>query len=345
MSVREAWTALRSLPFVPDWARGIELGSTPHREIFRRGNMRLLQYEAAVGVRAHAIPIVVIPSMINKHYILDLLPGASFVEALCLAGYRVHAIEWLQPHSSDRFLSIDDLFKLRINRALELVAERSPTGRIHLVGQCLGGTLALIEALLRPERIETLTLMTTPVDFSHAGQLGSWAQAPLDVDALTAAYGNIPSSLLQSSFKLLKPSLSLNKVRKIVDRWRDEEFMRAFLALEMWSSDNVDFPAECYKFLIEELYRENKLAKGELEVEGRVLSLQSLEVPVYDVVASDDHIVPNSMRLPAGSEANEITRREFRGGHLGAVIGGGARKTFWPELIVWLKSREPKIAS
>ncbi len=329
--------------------RGIELGSTPSREIFRRGNLRLIEYEAALGVREREIPIVIIPSMINRHYILDLLPGASFIEALCLAGFRVYALEWLQPHPSDRYMTIDELFERRIAKALDRVAKTSPNGRFHLVGQCLGGTLSLVEALLRPDRLETLTLMTTPVDFTEAGQLGTWAQSQLDVDLLTDAYGNIPSSLLQASFKWLRPSLSLNKIRKLASRWRDEEFLRAFLALEMWAVDNVDFPAECYRFLIEELYRENKLVKsgvdGGLVVEGRALDLCDLRVPIFDAVASDDHIVPTSMRLPKFATRENVLRREYRGGHLGAVIGGGARKTFWPELIVWLTSHEPKSAS
>lgn len=345
MSVRETWSNLRSLPLLPEWMRSIDLGSTPSHEVFRRGNLRLLEYERAPNVREREIPVVIIPSMINRHYILDLLPGSSFIEALCFAGYRVYSLEWLQPHASDRFLTIDELFERRIAKALDRVAKISPNGRIHLVGQCLGGTLSLIEALLRPDRIESLTLMTTPVDFAEAGQLGTWAQAPLDVDALTEAYGNIPSSLLQNSFKWLRPSLSLGKIRKLASRWRDEEFMRAFLALEMWAVDNVDFPAECYRFLIEELYRENKLAKGGLVIEGRALDLESLRVPIYDAVASDDHVVPMSMRLPKFESRENVVRREFRGGHLGAVIGGGARKTFWPELIAWLKSHELKSES
>ncbi|MEK7357770.1 MAG: alpha/beta fold hydrolase [Bdellovibrionota bacterium] len=345
MSVRETWSALRSLPLVPVWLRGLELGSTPNREIFRRGNLRLLEYEPAIDSVPQATPIVVIPSMINRHYILDLLPGASFIEALCLAGFTVYSLEWLQPHPSDRYLTIDELFTRRIDKALAVVAGRSPSGTFHLVGQCLGGTLAIVESLLRPERVQTLTLMTTPVDFAQAGQLGAWAQAPLDVEALTDAYGNIPSSLLQNSFKWLRPSLSLNKITKIAKRWRDEDFMRALLALEMWSADNVDFPADCYRFLIEELYRGNKLSRGGLVVAGRSLDLEELRLPIFEAVAADDHIVPRTMRLPLLGSNPSIIRRDFKGGHLGAVIGGGARKTFWPELVAWLKSHESKRAS
>lgn len=343
MSVRERISSVGKLPFLPQWFKDLEIGATPHREIFRRGNLRLLEYEPAPDVRERGTPVVVIPSLINRHYVLDLLPGASFIEALGLEGYRVYSIEWIQPHASDRHLTIDELFARRIDRALAVAEKKSRTGRFHLVGQCLGGTLGVIEALLRPERIETLTLMTTPVDFRDAGQLGAWAQAPLDVDALTDAYGNIPSSLLQSSFKWLRPSLALTKISRLAERWRDDDFMRAFLALEVWAIDNVDFPAQCYRFLIESLYRRNDLSEGRLEIEGRTLDLGALDVPVFDAMAADDHIVPRAMRLPrAGSE---IVRREFRGGHLGAMIGGGARKTFWPELIRWLKSHEEKIAS
>lgn len=350
LGLQSAWTDVRAL--LPGWLAKTKVGATPAEEIFKRGNLRLLKYRdlaarprtayrdlaprprtapgnpAATGTAAaERTPIVIVPSLINRHYILDLLPQRSLVEAFLEAGFPVYMMAWGAPPAEDRYLTIEQLFRQRILKAIE----KTGAAKVHLVGQCLGGTIATIAAHLAPEKIASLSLLTAPIDFEKAGQLGAWANAPgFDVDALVDAYGNIPASLLQTSFQFLKPSMPLTKYTKLFSKRKDEEFLINFFAMEMWANDAIGFPGLCYKFLIEDLYRANKLAKNEVVIGGRRIDLTESPFPILDAMANDDHIVPPETRIRAGKKF------DLAGGHIGGVIGSQARKKFWPQWIQWL---------
>lgn len=345
----EAWSALNETSFFPAWTKNLKVGATPSEEIFVRGNARFVKFQSAQDLSTEMpaktapetpaeTPIVIIPSLVNRHYILDLLPGKSLIENFIGRGFPVYMIQWTHLPDQDRFLAIEDLFKSRILKAIDVAAAKSPTGKVHLVGQCLGGTLAAIAASLRPEKIESLSLLTAPLDFSDAGQLGAWANAPgFDLDALVEAYGNVPAKFLQTSFQFLKPSGHFLKIQKAVSKRKDEDFLLTFFAMEMWSNDAMAFPGECYRFLIRELYQKNAFARGELKVCGQTISLENATFPILDVVAADDHIVPVTTRLALKNESR-VTQLELAGGHIGAIIGGQARKSFWPKWATWLKN-------
>jgi polyhydroxyalkanoate synthase subunit PhaC len=339
------WSSVRNARVLPEWLNKIAVGATPFDEIFVRGNARLIKYRA-IEQQANAdansdeqrTPLLILPSLVNRHYILDLLPGKSVVESFVANGFPVYMLTWLTPPDEDRYVSIEELFRLRILKAIEVAAAASPTGKVHLVGQCLGGTLAAIAANLAPEKIASLTLLTAPLDFESSGQLGAWAKAPgFDLDALVDAYGNIPARLLQTSFQFLKPSGHFTKLRKAFSKRADEDFMSTFIAMELWSNDAMAFPGECYRFLIRDLYQENRLVNGNLEIGNKRINLADHDFPVLDVVATDDHIVPLETRLP-DLPGRRVTRMDLAGGHIGAIIGGHARKLFWPGWMTWLKN-------
>jgi polyhydroxyalkanoate synthase len=322
--LQSAWTELGSLGVLPSWLCRVKVGATPHDEIFSKGNLRLLRYRGEV---TQATPIVILPSLINRHYILDLLPERSLVETFVRAGFETYMLAWTNPPAEDRYLTPEDLFKRRILKAVDVAS--GGNRKVHLVGQCLGGTLATMAALLAPEKFASLSLLTAPLNFENAGQLGTWAQAPdFDIDALVDAYGNVPAALLHTSFQFLKPSMPVTKVKKLFERRRDADFITNFIAMEMWANDVIGFPGLCYKFLIESLYRQNEIRLG-----GRKLDVGTLALPVLDAMATDDHIVPIETRLPL----ERATRFDLKGGHIGAVIGTSARKNFWPQWIEWLK--------
>jgi len=324
LSLHGAWNQARTLGLLPSWLSRAQVGATAFDEVFQKGNLRFIKYR---GPRTQKHPIVIIPSLINRHYILDLLPGRSLVEAFTQAGFETYMMAWGHPPAEDRYLTPEELFERRILKAIEMASRE--TGQVHLVGQCLGGTLATIAALIAPEKIATLSLLTAPLNFENSGQLGEWAKTEtLDIDALVEAYGNVPATLLHTSFQFLKPSMPFTKYSKLFARRKDEEFIINFIAMEMWANDAISFPGLCYKFIIEELYRKNQITLG-----GRRLDFEALKMPILDAMATDDHIVPIQTRLPL----ERAYRKDLSGGHIGGVIGSSARKNFWPEWIEWLK--------
>jgi pimeloyl-ACP methyl ester carboxylesterase len=167
------------------------VGATPHDVVFRENKWSLLRYRphapgsGGADVVTHRHPILLVPSLINRHYVLDLMPGKSFAEYLARQGYDVFCIDWGTPEDEDRYLTFDDFVDRYIGRALRVTCRTAGSGKAHLLGYCLGGTMAIIHAALHEERIASLALVAAPVRFDDESLLALWTQSPtFDVDAL-----------------------------------------------------------------------------------------------------------------------------------------------------------------
>ena len=170
-----------------------------------------------------------------------------------------------------------------------------------------------------------------------------WTRTPtFDVDALLAAFGNVPWQLMQASFSMLRPTLRASKAVTILDRAWDDEFLDGFLASEKWGADNVSFPGACYGQYIQELYRGNKLVTGEFSVLGRPAKLSAITCPVLAIAFTDDNIVPVAAAQPlidlVGSQDKQIL--VDRGGHVGAVVSRKAATKLWPALSTFWAQRD-----
>lgn len=320
----------------------LPLGSTPHEVIYRESGLSVLKYLPLEQQKEseRPPPVVLIPSLINKHYILDLLPGRSFVEYLVSKGLPVYLIRWDSPMDEDRWLTADRLIGGRIHRSIRAVLRESEHAKVSLMGQCLGGTLAAAYAIRYPEMVAGLTLLTAPVDFKKTGQLAIWAQDPhIDLDALTEAYGNVPWPLMQAAFRLMKPAAQVAKYIRALPKSLDRTFMKGFLALEAWSRDNTSFPGSCYQTLIQTFYRENGIVNGGLSVNGRKLKLSDLDLPVLNISAHGDDIVPTETTLKAHhlSDAVKFTDRQVGGGHIGCLLSRKSQRELWPDIANWLE--------
>jgi polyhydroxyalkanoate synthase len=333
-----------SLPFglLKRFATRPPVGSTPADAVHAENKWRLLRYRSVKIV--HKTPVVLIPSLINRHYVLDLLPGKSFVEYLVKHGFDVYCIDWGTPGDEDRYLTFDEVCDRYVGRALKVAARLAGVDRVHVLGYCMGGTLAVIHAGAHPERFASLTALAAPIRFEDEGLLSRWVRSKgFDVDALVDGYGNVPWQIMQASFQMLRPTLGLNKLVRLVDKAWDDRFLDGFFAIETWGNDNVSFPGECYRRYIRELYREDRLMKGELALSGRRVDLSSVACPVMAVTFEHDNIVPwrsASILLDlVGAETKEHVH--LAGGHVGAVVSSAAAKELWPKMAgFWIEHGE-----
>lgn len=315
------------------------VGQTPHTVAWAENKWRLLRFTPAE--RRYATPILLVPSLINRWYVLDLGPGRSFIEWLVARGHEVLCVDWGTPDDEDRYLTWDDIGGRYLGRAVRIAAREA--GRTHLLGYCFGGTLTTAYAAAFPEGIATLTALAAPVDFAHAGIMATWTRtASFDVGAIVDACGNVPWPLMQASFQLLKPTLNAAKLVTLLERAWDDEFLDGFLATERWGNDNVSFPGACYQRYIEELYRGNRLVAGTFAVCGRPARLPELRCPLLAIAFSGDHIVPLACAQPvielAGSRDKQLIVE--RGGHVGAVVSRKAADRLWPALHTFWAERD-----
>jgi polyhydroxyalkanoate synthase subunit PhaC len=316
------------------------VGTTPSSVVHRENKWRLLRYD---GAPRFSTPVLLVPSLINRHYVLDLLPGKSFAEYLIAAGHDVFIIDWGTPGDEDRYLGFDDICDRYLGRAIRLAARTAGSDKVHLLGYCLGGTLAAIHAAARPERIASLAALAAPIGFADDGLLSIWTRSrSFDVDALVDACGLVPWPLMQAAFHMLRPTLLLSKAVQVIDRAWDDEFLDGFFALETWGNDNVSFPGACYRDYVKELYRSDALLAGALTLSGRPARLESISCPTLAITFEHDTIVPwrSAAVLLDRVGAQDKQHLHLSGGHVGAVISKKAKTALWPAISAWWAERD-----
>jgi polyhydroxyalkanoate synthase len=315
------------------------LAQTPRDEHPLEGGAKLYRFRGERARDLAARPILLVPSLINRWYVLDLRPGASLVEALVGAGFDVWLLDWGVPQAEDRYLDWDAVLR-RLGRAVRRVLRESSDG-IGVLGYCMGGTLTTIYAAQHPEQFAALVTLAAPIDFTHAGMLRrmvdpSW----FDADAIADA-GNVAPSQMQSGFVALRPTLDAAKLVSLPDLATDAKARDAFLALDEWATDNIPFPAEAYRRYIREMYQENQLVRGTHHANGKPAPLGAIRCPTLVITASRDTICPPAAAtaLLAHVGATDTAVVEVTGGHVGAVVGSRAARDMYPALVHWLGDR------
>ncbi len=338
------------------WPSPPTLAATARTTVMRDGTTSLYRFgrppEAADGPTGAADdptgpalrpPVLIVPSMINRWYVVDMRPGFSLVEALVDAGHDVWCLDWGVPNDEDRYLRWDDVVA-RLDRAVRWVRRRTRHERLVLIGYCMGGTLTAIEAALRPEWMAGLINLLGPVNFAEGGPLAMAVDARwFDPVAMTAS-GNLPAAQMQSGFSALRPTLDLAKYVRLADTWTRPGTIDAFVALDTWASDNVPFPGQAYVTWIRDLYQNNDLYEGRHRVAlggvGTTVDLGRIDCPLLTVTATRDTICPPKAALGleerAGSQRRD--RLQIEGGHVGAVVGSRGPKVLYPGLNAWLET-------
>lgn len=307
---------------------------TPCDVLLTDGTARLLKFRRSGAVAPKGgLPVLLIPSLINRWYVLDLRAGATLAGSLVEQGFEVYCLDWGIPEDEDRYFSWDDVLArlLRMTNAVRRIANAP---RVGMLGYCIGGTLAAIHTALHPETIASLVNLAGPIDFAHAGFLGHMVQPRWFDPAAIAGAGNVSANQMQQGFQALRPTQNLAKFVGIVDRGHDELSREAFNALEAWASDNIPFPAAAYETYIRELYQQNRLVAGEHAVAGQRVELSKITQPLLTVVTSRDVICPPKAAegLNACARSTDSQVLVVPGGHVGAVVGGRAPTILYPAL-------------
>jgi len=325
----------------PKVDEALKTGRTPHEVVFRKDKLRLLRYRSKAK-KVHETPVLLVFALVNKPYILDLLPGHSVVEVLLQAGLDVFLLDWGVPGEDERYKSLEHYVTVYLQSAVRETARAAGSEKVNLVGYCQGGVFSLIYTALFPHDVETLTLMAAPVDF-HADEnpLRLWGDAAnFDVDKVVDACGNIPSWMLAAAFLMTKPVDNLvGKYVKLFGKLDDERFVRLFMAMEKWVADGVAIPGEVYRQFIKDLYQKNLLAKGKLRLGDHPVKLKDIRCPLLNIIAAHDHLVPPACSRPATKLVGSRTKKtlDVTTGHIGLAVSGIALKKLWPGAARWIK--------
>jgi polyhydroxyalkanoate synthase len=333
----------RSLGKSPlDWPK---VGATPHEVVWREGGATLIRYRAendASASKPAGLPLLLICSLINRPYVLDLLAERSVVGRLLASGRDVWLLDWGKTEPADATRSLGSYALELLPRAAEVVRLRAHAERLHLLGYCMGGTFALLAAAAGKIPVAGLVAMAAPVDLDDGGMLSMWCRAPgFDPAEIVRVYGNAPPHLLQPAFKLLDPVGLATKLAHLDEKLGDDDFVRFFLAMETWLEDSVAFPGRAFTEWVS-LYRDNALVRGTCRLDGERIDLGRLEGPVMTLVADGDYITPpqSSLALERLSPGAQHETVRMKGGHIGLSTSSAAHRELWPKVAAWLSTHD-----
>jgi polyhydroxyalkanoate synthase len=315
--------------------------ASPHEVVSEGPLARVLRYPAK-GERKLATPILVVSSLINRYYVLDLLPELSVIGRLQDRGFDVWVLDWKPTGDMGPSLRFSDYVDGAIASAAADAARAAGVEQVHVLGYCMGGTMATMFAALTPARVKTLTLLGTPIDFHASGMLANWTRRDIfDADLMMDALGNMPPVLMQSGFKLLNPADAFFKLVHLFLDGADEQRVRHVVALEAWLEDNMAFPGGVYREYIRALYQDNALQRGDFLVGGRRVDLKAITAPLLNVIALRDHICqpPASRVLADLVSSTDQEKLEFDTGHIGLTTSRRAHAQLWPIVGDWLEKR------
>jgi polyhydroxyalkanoate synthase len=323
--------------------------------IWRDGTTRLLDYGAPRGRSRGAV--LVVPSLVNRAYVLDLTEKTSLMRHLARQGFRPFLVDWDAPGPGEKSFGLDDYIAGRLEGALD-AAVAAHGGPVAALGYCMGGNLALALALRRPRDVTGLACLATPWDFHAAGPISAPLEPPVaaNLAAAIAALPEFPVDLLQAMFASLDPFLVNRKYRAFgaslkKQGTRDasrtkhkaagikaEDADTLFVAIEDWVNDAVPLASKVASECLVGWYGGNAPLHGRWQVAGRAVRPSELQCPALAIIPARDRIVPPASAMALAAAMPQAQIMTVPSGHVAMVVGEHGPRLTWDPLVEWLAS-------
>ena len=307
-----------------------------------RGTMNLYHYRP-IADEIYRVPILIVMATTNRGYILDMVPGQSFIEFLLKRGYDVYMLDWTAPKPEEKSLRMEDYVLDFIPDCVRRVQRDSGETDVTVIGYCFGGVLSLLYgSIFADGPMKNLICFTTPIDFREMKLFQNFSDRRyFDVDRLVDSVGNVPPEMILSSFEMLRPaSRAASQVQLWENIWNDE-YVKSYRMFDRWATDTLPLAGEYFRTITKDLMWDNKLYNDTMSVGGRHADISSIKVPILHAVAEHDHIVPYDAAKPLIPKIGSSDKEEvmLKGGHVSLVAGANAIKRLWPKLDSWLGER------
>ena len=319
----------------------IDVGVSPKDAVYEEDKLVLYHYRPRVE-KLNKVPLLVVYALVNRPYMTDLQEGRSMIQGLLDSGQDVYLVDWGYPDASDRFLGLDDYLNGYLDRCVDFIRTRHGVDKINILGICQGGTFSVCYSAMYPDKVKNLVAMVTPIDFHTPDNLLSHWSRHLDVDLMVDTLGNIPGEMLNWTFLSMKPyRLTSQKYLDMVHSLGDAKTAKNFLRMEKWIFDSPDQAGEAFREFTKDFFQGNKLLEGEVKIGDTPVDLKQITIPVLNVYATQDHLVPpdSSRALNGLTGTSDYSEVVFKGGHIGIYVSGRAQKEVPPAIGEWLNAR------
>jgi polyhydroxyalkanoate synthase subunit PhaC len=271
---------------------GKNLAISPGAVVLRTELFELLQYQPQTATVLE-VPLLVIPPMINKFYVMDLAPSRSMVEFLVQQGVQVFMVSWRNPGAEQRDWGLD-AYGQGIIDALDAVQRVTGVDRAVLYGACSGGvvssmTAAYLAATADADRLAGLTLVVTVLDQSRAGLAGTVIdqRTAAAAAAASARKGYLDGRSLAEVFAWLRPG------DLIWNYWVNNYLLGrrppAFDIL-FWNADVTRMPARLHRDFLQLAVQNALTHPGETGLLGTPVDLRAVMTDAYVLAGVADHL-------------------------------------------------------
>jgi poly(3-hydroxyalkanoate) synthetase len=315
-----------------DFTRDVEEQAT----VFSRGSARLLSY----GGDSDAPAILLIPSLINRYYILDLTERLSFARYLRSRGFNVFVVDWGAPTAVERSFNC----ALFITETLIPMAEwvrAHNSGPMITTGYCMGGLLTLALAQIRPDLVDAAAFLATPWDFS-VPDFPRFALKAADIEAMEKYINGcdmLSAETIHTLFHCANPLAFQSKLREFARMDKSRPSTQEFLAIEHWVNDGVPMTRGVAHDCLIGWMQRNTTASGEWRVGGQIVNPAKIHAPCFVAVPQDDRIVPAACALPLAGLLKATTLITPHSGHVGMMVGGRRKAALWEPFAQWVYSQ------
>jgi polyhydroxyalkanoate synthase subunit PhaC len=313
---------------------GRNLALTPGKVVFQNELMQLIQYKATTK-QVLKIPLLIVPPWINKFYILDLTPDKSFIKWCVDQGVTVFVVSWVNPDARLSQKSFEEYMSEGVIAALDAVEALTGEKQVNAVGYCVGGTLLAVTlaylAAKKQNRVKSATLFAAQVDFTYAGDLMVFVDEERirQLESHMKEQGYLEASRMANTFNMLRSN-------DLIWPYVVNNYMRGKKPLPFdilyWNSDATRMPAANHSFYLRNCYLDNKLTKGEMEIDGVSLDLHKVTAPIYNLATREDHIAPAKSVMWGSQYFGGPVKYVLAGsGHIAGVINppGKPKYQYW----------------
>jgi polyhydroxyalkanoate synthase len=337
-------------------AKDIEVGTSEKTLVAEFDKVKLYHYKTLVKDKPKTDPVLIVYGLVGRYTMIDLQEDRSLVRNLLLRGVDLYVVDWGYASRADQYLNFDDYVAYYLDECVDAICRENTIDSINLFGICEGGVFTALYAAQNPEKVSNLVVSITPIDFaadqedddpSH-GFINLWMRNldAEDIEAMIAAYGNLPGEVMGSVFQAMTPVKSMVKYNlDFIDIAADDSKLLNFLRMEKWLADRPHHPGAAAKQWLIDLYKNNLLVKGEFVLAGEKVNLQTITMPVLNVYAERDHIVPppcsKALKKYVGSK--DYTELALPSGHVGIYVSSRLQGVVSDNIFTWLSKRQSAV--